>query len=393
MLLVVVKQRIEATCMATKPTEDESATRTGNEAPGSASTDHPDITTIQRRSEDLIHLADRSPDAIYRFDIESRTFSFFNRRFFSLFAGEENGKQELSPQSVRRHIHPGDHERIEYALADSLAPAQRSGEIDYRYLKDDGSIRIMQDRWSVVRDPGGQIVAIEGFIRDTTGCRRADQAFERSIRNALIGCYIVQDARLMYVNPEFMRITGYGEAELIGSDPLTLVQTSDRAETRSNAIAMLKARRRDPYTFCITDKTGNTKWILETATSIQYNDKRAALCYFMDISQGKQAEAERLAKEKLLSILELAGAVGHELNNPLQVVMMGIEKLAPEADADARRTRLYQLLKNNLDRLVATIRKFQNITRYATKDYVGGEKILDIEAASADPHEGSGRST
>ena len=110
--------------------------------------------------------------------------------------------------------------------------------------------------------------------------------------------------------------------------------------------------------------------------------RRAALGYFMDNSKGKQVEKERLAKEKLLSILELAGAVGHELNNPLQVVSMCIEKLPLASEDDTRTSNLHRLLKKNVAQMRVTIRKFQNITQYASKDYVGGKKILDIHKAS-----------
>ena len=227
----------------------------------------------------------------------------------------------LSPKSVLLHIHPNDREKVKAARALSLQPQNNSGEIEYRFLHPDGAMRVMHDRWTVVRDPGGQPIAIEGFIRDNTWRKQAEKEFERSISNSLIGCYIIQDATFKYVNPEFMRITGYREDELIGTDPLNIVQQEYRRQVNQNFIKMLKAERIFPYEFCISDKFGNTKWILETATSIQYEGRRAALGYFMDISKGKQVEKERLAKEKLLTALELAGAVGHELNNPLQVVL------------------------------------------------------------------------
>ena len=103
----------------------------------------------------------------------------------------------------------------------------------------------------------------------------------------------------------------------------------------------------------------------------------------MDISKSKQVEKERLAKEKLLSVLELAGAVGHELNNPLQVVLTCTEKLAPPYGDDQRQFRLYSLLKANIEKMIRNIQKIQNITQYATKDYVNGKKIIDIDASSS----------
>jgi PAS domain S-box-containing protein len=171
------------------------------------------------------------------------------------------------------------------------------------------------------------------------------------LEEAKLGCHVFQPpakssrfSSALY-NPEFTRITGYSEDELIGTIPLNIVQEKYRSEVRENFIKMLKGDRSFPYEFCILDKNGNTKWILEKATPIRYKGKRAALSYFMDISKSKRAEEERLAKEKLLSVVELAGAVGHGLNNPLQVVLTCTEKLDPISGDSQHKSKLYKLLK------------------------------------------------
>ncbi len=369
--------------MNTKPTYEELEARVKALKRELVVAKKQDNTIIRILSEDFKQLANRSQDAIYQFDIESQTFPFFNKQFLSLFSIEEDGAQTLSPKSVFLHIHPGDHEKVKAARQLSFQPQNQKGEIEFRLLQADGTIRVMDDRWTVVRDDNGQPIAIEGFIRDNTWRKQAEKEFERSIRNSLIGCYIIQDGTFKYVNPEFMRITGYNKEELIGTHPLNLVQPKYRDRVRENCIKMLQAKRRSPYEFSIKDKDNNTKWILETATSIQYKGKRAALCYFMDISKSKQVEKERRAKEKLLYVLELAGAVGHELNNPLQVALTCTEKLCPASDDDQRQLRLYRLLKNNIEKMRDIILKFQNITQYATKNYVEGKKIIDIDAASS----------
>jgi PAS domain S-box-containing protein len=341
-----------------------------------------DPAMIRLLSEDFKRLADRSQDAIYHFDIESRTFSFFNQKFLSLYAIKEKGRRVLSPKSVLIHIHPDDREKVRTARTRSYQAETKNGETEYRFLHDDGTTRIMHDRWTVVCDETGQPVAIEGFIRDNTRRREVEKEFELSIHNSLIGCYIIQDSRLKYVNPQFTRITGYSEEELLGTNSLDTVQPLFRNQVKKDFISMLKLERQTPYEFCITDKSGNTKWILETAAPIRYKGKRAALGYFMDVTESKQIEEERIEKEKLVSILELAGAVGHELNNPLQVVLTCSEKLAPREGEDQRRVDFHHLLIKNIEVMRKTIHKFQNITQYATKDYVKGKKILDIDAAS-----------
>lgn len=344
-----------------------------------------DNSPIRMLSEDFQRLADRSQDAIYQFDIESRTFPFFNKKFVALYAMEEDGLKNLSPKSVLLRIHPDDRQKVKAARTLSLQHQNNSGEIEYRFMHPDGSIRVMHDRWTVIRDNLGQPSAIEGFIRDNTWRKQAEKEFELTIRNSLIGCYIVQDALFRYVNPAFTSITGYREEELIGTRPLDIVQPKYRDQVRENFIKMLKAERDFPYEFCIFDKNNNTKWIMETATSIRYKGKRAALGYFMDISKSKQVEKERIEKEKLLSVLELAAAVGHELNNPLQVVLVCAQKLVSISSDDQRKSMFYQKLIDNIEKLRNAINKFENITQYATKEYVDGKRIFDIDAASKDP--------
>ena len=338
---------------------------------------------IRQLSEDFQQLADRSQDAIYQFDIESQTFPFFNKQFLSLYSKEEKAEKILSPKSFLMHIHPNDRDKFKAALSLSYQPQNESGEAEYRFLHPDGSMRVLHDRWTVLRDNRGRPIAIEGFIRDNTLRERAEEKFKLSLRTSLIGCYIVQDAKFKYVNPEFTRITGYSENELIGTFPINIVQEKYRNQAIENCIKMLKGERLFPYEFCISDKHGNTKWILETATSIPYEGRRAALNYFMDISNSKQVEKERLAKEKLLSVLELAGAMGHELNNPLQVLLTCVEKLSPTSVDDRRTLKLISLLKKNIEKMRKIIEKFHNITQYSTKDYVEGETIFDIDVASS----------
>ncbi|HDI59467.1 MAG TPA: PAS domain S-box protein [Desulfobacteraceae bacterium] len=337
---------------------------------------------VQTLSEEFQRLADRSQDAIYQFDIESQSFTFFNKLFLEVYGSDRPGGKRLSLESVFERIHPDDRLRARAAQRDTIKGGLREGEVDYRIINPDGSIRWVQDKWTITRDTDGKAVAIEGFIRDNTRRRQAEEEFFLSIQNSPIGCYIVQDAKFVYVNPEFVRITGYSESALLGSYPLDIVHPDFRQKVRANFIRMLKRQRDFPYEFQIVDRNGAVKWIAETATPIQFKERRAGLGYFMDITRRKEAEKESLEKEKLKAILELAAAVGHELNNPLQVIVTCSERFEKMARADAEGEKLYRLMDRNIQVLREKILRIQNITRYAAKDYVQGQKIFDIDAGS-----------
>ena len=337
---------------------------------------------VRTLSEDFQRLADRSQDAIYQFDLESQTFTFFNKLFLEVYGTVRGGVKTLSLENVIARIHPDDRLRARAAQRDTVRSGGRDGEVDYRILNDDGSIKWVEDKWTIIREADGRAIAIEGFVRDNTRRKQAEDEFILSIQNSPIGCYIVQDAKFVYVNPEFTKISGYSESALLGTYPLDIVHPDYREYVRTNFVRMLKRQRDFPYEFQVVDRNGDIKWIAETATPIQFKDKRAGLGYFMDITRRKNAEKASLEKERLQAILELAGAVGHELNNPLQVIVTSVERLKEKADADPRSTRLYRLLDKNISLLGQKIHRIQNITRYAAKDYVQGQKIFDIDAGS-----------
>ncbi|MCF8105492.1 MAG: PAS domain-containing protein [Desulfohalobiaceae bacterium] len=109
-----------------------------------------------------------------------------------------------------------------------------------------------------------------------------NELLAKFFNNSPIGIYILQDRVYKFINPEFLRITGYTEQELKKIDPLSMVHPEDRDMTRRKAIKMLKGKRNSPYLTRIITKRGQTRHILESVSSINYYGRRATLSYFMD---------------------------------------------------------------------------------------------------------------
>ena len=87
-------------------------------------------------------------------------------------------------------------------------------------------------------------------------------------------------------------------------------------------------------------------------------------------------------QEKLQGVLEMAGAVCHEMNQPLQAVTWATELLLREVASDDRLYPAALDINRKIERLGEVTRKLQNITRYKTMNYVGDTRIIDIERAS-----------
>ncbi len=89
-----------------------------------------------------------------------------------------------------------------------------------------------------------------------------------------------------------------------------------------------------------------------------------------------------LEKGKLKAILELAGGVCHELNQPLQVVSGYTTLLMSEIPEDDSRYEMVVTIAEQVERITEISRKLMNITRYKTRHYLGDSKIIDINGAS-----------
>ena len=77
-------------------------------------------------------------------------------------------------------------------------------------------------------------------MNDGAKLQESQELLEILAGKSLIGIYLVQDSRFIYVNSKFEEITGYGSTELIGSEALKYVHEDDRKSVQANARHLLK---------------------------------------------------------------------------------------------------------------------------------------------------------
>ncbi len=95
-----------------------------------------------------------------------------------------------------------------------------------------------------------------------------------------------------------------------------------------------------------------------------------------------ELQAALAQRDKLLGVVEMAGAVCHEMNQPLQVASIMTEHLLmdfpepPELKADI------ETLRRQVKRMGEITQRIMTITRYETTDYLDGT-IIDINQGSS----------
>ncbi len=100
-----------------------------------------------------------------------------------------------------------------------------------------------------------------------------------------------------------------------------------------------------------------------------------------DLTEKNRAAQDRMQREKLEGVLETAGAVCHELNQPLQALSGYTELLAVKLAGHEAGIYIEKLL-TQIERMRHINDNLQGITRYETTDYAGNKKIIDIHKAS-----------
>ncbi len=123
-------------------------------------------------------VTERLQSGIYRYDIKSRHFLFFNRSAIKLLGSKFSEAADITSRSVFFRIHPDDRQRVRRKAKESLVTG--TGEAEYRFKGGDGSYRWNYDRWVVLYDVARQPRYIEGIVMDTTRRREAEEALKES---------------------------------------------------------------------------------------------------------------------------------------------------------------------------------------------------------------------
>lgn len=224
--------------------------------------------------------------------------------------------------------------------------------------------------------------------------RKTKEFLERLIDSTVDGI-IASDIKgnVVLFNRGAARITGYEPEEVIGKLPVWQLYPEGEAKRvmsglRSDEFGgrgrLLQSRQ------TVIGKDGQAVPVALSASIIYEGDEEVATVGVMSdlrerlhIEQKLLRTEERLAwSEKQAVLIELAGALAHELNQPLTSVMGYVQllrRLLPGENSDLH--EYAGVLEREADRMAEIVRKIGHITRYETKSYVGQSRILDLDAS------------
>jgi PAS domain S-box-containing protein len=216
--------------------------------------------------------------------------------------------------------------------------------------------------------------------------KRAAEALEQSeekyrtlVENIQDGVFIIQDAKMQFVNEAFARMVGYSVEEVIGMDFQQLVAPED-LEMVSDRYIRRQVGEYVPneYEFRMLHKDGVTRVIVNMNVGlINYHRRIASMGTVKDITERKRAEEERLAlqeqlrqSQKMEAIGHLAGGIAHDFNN-LLCIIKGYSQFSLTELKESNP------LKENIEEIQKAADRASNLTRQLLA--LGRRQIMDMK--------------
>lgn len=256
----------------------------------------------------------------------------------------------------------------------------------YRIVTKDGKVKWIDDRTYIRRDVEGRITHYQGIVFDITERIEAEEALrenteriETIIHSMPVGIVIVDEEtrEIIDANPQATLLIGAPVERIAGHQCHKFICTGEEGKRPISDLGM----DTDSSEHILRTADGKNLPIHRTAIPVTIDDRKCLIESFFDISEHKRAELERIEREKMQGVIEMAGAVCHELNQPMQSVFGYSELLIMDMEKGDHFYEHISNIKGQIDRMGGITKKIMRITRYKTKDYLKN-KIIDIDEAS-----------
>jgi PAS domain S-box-containing protein len=177
----------------------------------------------------------------------------------------------------------------------------------------------------------------------------------------------VVDGRIVLVNREFVRMSGYTKDEALGRTPVELGLWPDPAE-RDRCFAAIKAHgelRNLPMTFRTRDRREYP--FLMSAGPVWFNDEACIMTAARDVSDMRKIEADLVAARNAAEAASLAkseflASMSHEIRTPMNAVL-GMAELLAETNLDSQQQKYLTLMRNNGNALLSLINDVLDLAR------------------------------
>ncbi len=353
------------------------------------------VTVARFEAERRMRLLERyadffesSADGIVVMDAEGRLL------FSNPSARTITGYDEVDLRGRRLHELFAEEGRLAAELRVGFGKGQYPQGLDIHVRRKDGTVIVVSVSFnSVLREEG----AVLCTFRDVTQDRAVEaelvktKEFLQRVIDSSVDAIISADTsgRVVLFNRAAERIYGVTAEDAVGRDVRTLYPPGG-AEKIMRLIKEGKGRVQGLRTEVVDGAGALVPVSFSGALIVEQGEPVGSVGIFTDLREKmrmeqklQHAQEQIIAQERQAAIAELAGAAAHELNQPLTSVLNYATLLKRLLDKTSSAWGAAEVIEAEAERMAEIVRKIGKITKYETKSYVGKQKILDLDKASA----------
>ncbi len=258
-----------------------------------------------------------------------------------------------------------------------------SGESEYRLVTRDG--KVLWGRASsrpVMVD--GRFEGVKGVVHDITEKKAAEMALQESeekyrslVEAAIDGICIIQEGTINFANSQLAGLLGYTVSEMLG-DGFEQYIHPDELENIKQICRAINSGELEPQKMetALIDASGTRLFVEFSFNNTTYRGKNSLQVIVSDISERKKAEQLMIQTEKMVTVGGLAAGMAHEINNPLGVILQGVQVIENRLTPDLDRNRM-AARKIGID--IQSIREY--LKKREVLDYLEGIRHAGSRAA------------
>lgn len=343
----------------------------------------------RKQAEDLYKtLAEKSFAGV--FIVQDGKFCFLNTRAIT-YAGYTS--EELLDKASTSIIYPEDIEIVK-KMAHDILHGKESKSYEFRVVTKQGQIRWVMQTIASIQYKGKR--AILGNAMDITDYKQAEEALQESEEKFRKMSSSAQDAIIMiddsgnitFWNEAAEKVFGYSMHEALGKECHMLIAPQRYHKAYREGFSKFKKTGKGAAVGERLEleavRKGGMEFPIELSLSAtQLKGKWTAIGIIRDISIRKHAEEETRRREKLQNVLEIAGTICHEMNQPMQIISGYSEFLLMTSSENDGIYGKLDTINKQVHRMSSITRKLMMLKDdYETQDYLGFSRIIDIHKDS-----------
>lgn len=200
--------------------------------------------------------------------------------------------------------------------------------------------------------------------------RQEEKRFRELVESSQVGICIVQQGRIVYMNPEQKRLFGdlpdlfeFKSLKIHPDDSKIFKQYCDLIYSNRLPSKDIELRF---YSYDKREKKEKMTWVNCRTSFFEYQNKPALLINTVNISRSKELESRIQIREKMASLGQVATSIAHEIRNPLAGVFMLMDCIEESSNNPKNHETTQDLLrqtKDTLRRIESVIKRVVNFSK------------------------------